>query len=475
MYCSIIHRELFMRYIFFAILYTIHTAAFGQTAPHIIIEIPSIGKVIDEPGTYIFVNDIVWNPHSDTTCIKIQANHVILDMQGHTLQCTSSTYKTVGILATGCENIHILNGSVINMGLAGVKFNQCINASLQKVVVDGLNVQDIVNYTVPTGILANECIHVMIDKCVVKNINVKTGSSAAIQLTQTIASKVTRCSIKNLLNLDGACTGIGHLSCDDALVKSCTIDNMKSEFVNNLNTEGHTCIGIVPVDTTNLKIEDCTISNIVGCCDDAHGMSIFICANAIIKKCKVLGVIDGLGKEQKGAKATGIEVYASDVLVSDCYVRDITAINPEDKQATGFSCALCTGVEFHKCKAENVQVYDQDGNQSSDLGYGTGFGWAPDPRPEFIFPAANILYRCCVAKHCQVGFDSWFHIDCEWDHIVSKNNQIPILNENQPPRTLTCNPCSECGCQQAGCYPRPHEVTLENIADNNRFLHFKIK
>jgi hypothetical protein len=35
---------------------------------------------------------------------------------------------------------------------------------------------------------------------------------------------------------------------------------------------------------------------------------------------------------QTGAKATGIEIYASGVKVIKCTVKNITAINPQDKQ-----------------------------------------------------------------------------------------------------------------------------------------------
>lgn len=442
---------------------------------HVIKNIPPMGVVISEPGKYVFENDLTWTPLSDGAAITILASDVTLNMQGHTLQSSFSFFKTIGILAMGSENLKIMHGTIQNMGLSGIQCYECADILIKKIVVDGLNVSDIVNYTVPTGILATGCLRVSIDKCTVKNINVKSGSCAAIQLTETIFSIVKKCQVKNILNQDGACTGIGQLLCDYAEVKSCKVDNLQSQFIDNLNTEGHTAIGLVPVLTTNLKIQNCTISNIIGCCDDAHGISVFLCEEAIVKKTKVSDVVDGLGLSQSGAKATGIEIYASFVKVSDCFVKNITAINPQDKQSTGFACALCLGVEFLRCKAENVSVIDQNGNQNPTLGFGTGFGWAPDPRPEFIFPAVGVLYQECIAKNCQVGFDTFFHIDCIWDHIVSNCNQIPILNEQNSERTLSCDPCSECGCEQAGCFPTPIVVTIDNIAVNNIFLHVKEK
>lgn len=443
--------------------------------PHVIEEIPPNGIVINVPGTYVFEKSITWHPNSDAVAITIQAKDVTLNMQGHTLKsaATSSNLKTVGISAFLSENLQIKNGKIQDMGLSGVQCTFCSNVSIKRIEVDGLSVNDVVNFIVPTGILASECFNVAIDKCTVKNISVKTASSAAIQLTATLFSQVTNCKVKNLLNKDGAGTGIGHLLCADALVQSCHLENIKTKFINNLNTEGHTAIGIIPVFTSGIVIKECSVSNVTGCCDDAHGMSVFLCENAIVEKCKVSNVLDGAGAAKKGAKATGIEVYANNVQVRECLVKNIFAINPEDKQATGFSVALSNGVSFFRCKAKNVQVFNEHGDQNASLGFGTGFGWAPDPRPSLLMPAINVLYQECIAKDCQVGFDSWFHINSVWDQVVAIDNPIAILNQgDDAQRTLSCDPCSECGCTQIGCFPTPLVVTVNNVAANNTFLAF---
>lgn len=448
---------------------------FASGNDYVIKEIPANGIVIDKPGTYHLKKNIRWNPTGDGQAILITASNVTLDLDKHTLSSPLTQFRTVGIVASGVENLTIKNGTVAHMALGGIRCDNCSNILIKKITVDGLNLENTVLYTVPVGILVNGSSVAYIKDCTVKNISVKTGSTAAIQLTETIGSKVLRCLVKNLLNRDGACTGIGHLQCDIAEVKSCTINKLKSEFIDNLNTEGHTTIGIIPVLSSNILIENCSISNITGCCDDAHGMSLFECLGAVVKKCKVVNVLDGAGPQEMGAKATGIEVYASGVKVIECSVKNIKAINPQDKQATGFSCAQCTGVEFHKCRAENVTVVDQYGQQNASLGYGTGFGWAPDPRPEFIFPAVGTFYKDCTAKRCQVGFDSWYHIDSVWDSIKSIYNVIPILDGNQSTRTISCDACSECGCTAVGCFPTPRTVTISDIAANNIFIDVKIK
>lgn len=359
------------------------------------------------------------------------------------------------------------------MGLFGIECSQCVNVAIKKVVIDGLNANDTINFTEPAGILANECINVLIKKCTVKNINVQVASVSGIQFNSTIAANVTNCRINHLLNRDGVCAGIGHLLCEGVIVKSCKIDNIQTEFINNINTSGHTAIGIIPFLSSNIKIANCDISNITGCCDDAHGLSLFVCINATVEGCKVNHVLDGAGSAQTGAKATGIEVYASDVIVTDCFVKDIVAINPQDLQAAGYSVALANNVKFIRCKAEKVKVVDAHHHHNPALGFGIGFGWAPDPRPEFLAPTTNVLYLDCIAAHCQVGFDTWDHINSVWAYIVSKCNDIAILVQENGQRTLSCNPCSECGCTGPGCFATPYVVTINNQARNNTFEHVK--
>jgi len=468
----------------FYITFWVGTNVFGQEnninlPSQIIQNIPPNGIVINAPGTYVFANDITWAPTTAAVAITIQANDVILDMQGFALRSVPTLFKTVGILAQASDetqsltDLQIINGTVRNMGLFGIECSKCVNVSINEVVIDGLTVNDTVNFTQPAGILANSCINVSINKCIVKNINVQVASVSGIQFNSTIGASVTNCRIKNLLNRDGVCAGIGHLLCAGILVKSCKIDNIKTEFIDNINTSGHTSIGILPFLSSNIKIAKCDISNVTGCCDDAHGLSLFVCSNAIVKKCKVKNVLDGAGPAQTGAKATGIEVYASEVIVIDCFVKNIVAINPQDLQAAGYSVALANDVKFIRCQAEKVKVVDAQGHHNPALGFGVGFGWAPDPRPEFLAPATNVLYLDCIAAHCQVGFDTWDHIDSVWAYIISKCNDIAILVQKNGQRTISCNACSECGCLGPGCFPTPYVVTIDNQAKNNIFEHVK--
>ena len=434
----------------------------------LISNIPPEGILINKPGIYSFENNINWYPSDSITCILIQSDNVILDFNNFSLNCINPlNLQTEGICISNSKNNIIKNGDISLMGLRGIRIENCTNILIKNIIIDGLTVVDISSFIVPSGIFSYQNLNIKISDCTIKNIKVKTDSMAGIQFTETINSFIENCLLENFINLDGACTGIGHLLCEGSIIKNCITNNFQSFFNGNIKTQGHTCIGYIPVFSINLEFENCSASNIFGCCDDAHGFSLFLCfGNLNVKNCSVENVQDGVGTEI-GAKATGIEIYATDVCVSNCKVNNIIAINPQDKQATGFSCALETNVKIIDCKASNVLVIDEFGNKNSSLGYGTGFGWAPDPRPEFAIPATNVLYENCEANFCDVGFDTWYHINSTWKNIYSNNCGIALFNWNDSQRTLSCSPCSECN--------PPITVTLTNVALGNKFENVHVK
>jgi hypothetical protein len=111
-------------------------------------------------------------------------------------------------------------------------------------------------------------------------------------------------------------------------------------------------------------------------------------------------------------------------------------------------------------------VTDANGIPSTQYGYGTGFGWAPDPRPEFNNqPASLVQYNNCVSKDCQLGFDTWFHTDCQWQNVSASGCPVFILIQPPgTPRTLGMDKCSE---SPNGQYQK---VTIYNIAKNIAYL-----
>lgn len=238
----------------------------------------------------------------------------------------------------------------------------------------------------------------------------------------------------------------------------CRANNLQTYFNGNIRSAGHTAIGFLPCLSMELTFEGCSASNITGSCDDCHGMSVFIVALVKVKNFKARAITDGPPPYNTGAKATGLEVYGAAISVEDSSVENIKAINPQDKQATGFS-VWGWDIAITNCTATNVVVRDENGGQKPALGYGTGFGWAPDPR--ITSGAYNVRYQGCSAHDCQVGFDTWLHVNSTWTDVNARNCGIAILVEYGESRTVSGNPASECN--------PPIVVVIKNIASGNKY------
>lgn len=233
-------------------------------------------------------------------------------------------------------------------------------------------------------------------------------------------------------------------------------------------------------DASDILVEKCKISDIKGSCDDAHGMSLFVVSDATVRNVIVQNVSDGRGG--RGAKATGIEVYGlvnnqdSNILIEGCKVKNISATSPGDLQAAGFSVAG-KGITFSKCKADNVRVNGVNPVDPTSPGYGIGFGWAPDIRPEYTYTALEVKIENCTAANSQVGFDTFYFQNSTWTNIKSIKNDVDVKEESTDViRTLYCDQCSECpDAPQASPDNWYSEVPVQNIASGNTIDKSKIK
>ena len=104
-------------------------------------------------------------------------------------------------------------------------------------------------------------------------------------------------------------------------------------------------------------------------------------------------------------------------------------------------------------------------------GYGISFGFAPDPRKEFIFPAINTLYKNCTSKTSQVGFDTWFQINSIWEDNTSIQDNITFLNMKDNYRIFYGDDCSECPYP---LYPHNYSIVVKNVSEGNKNKNFKI-
>lgn len=185
---------------------------------------------------------------------------------------------------------------------------------------------------------------------------------------------------------------------------------------NNTNTGG------------NVVVADCLVEHVTGSIDDAHGISFFGVTNVVASNVVVRHVLDGTNTlGLGGSKATGIEVFGnpmvpdSKIKIIDCRVENIRAISPGDLAANGFSVAG-GGITFINCTASNVSATNTiPGRQPA---YGYGFGWAPDIRLNYQYPAWNVVHSNSTAIDCDYGFDTFNHRNASYLNSTNINNRI---------------------------------------------------
>ena len=457
-----------------------YLAQVGQQvqSSNVILQIPSEGVVIQSPGTYKFGGNILWSPKNVTcSAITIQCSNVTLDLAGFTLTASISdkSQQITGILVSGpvvntiprtVENITITNGTVAALTEYGILAKYVCGLNISGITVTGVCMQNLtIRNLTPAGIQVSWSDDVAISDCGVTQLGVTTDSSAGIQLMGTLRATVIGCGTSALVNNDGAVQGFSYIGCANVTTTGCTAASLQSHFNGNVLTTGHTVLGFCPIFCQNLSYVNCLASGLTGCCDDCHGMSVFLDAQVTISGFQANQVVDGVAPSNTGAKATGLEVYGAGVTVMDSAVNDIKAINPQDKQAAGFS-AWGASIQFERCKASNVTV--QDGAAGS---HGTGFGWAPDPRSLFRYIGAYaVTYTDCTAENCDVAFDTWNHVDSSWIRPTFTNCTTGFLVEPGATRTLSCDGCSECSDMPPFYFP-PGPVTLTNFESGNTYPH----
>ncbi|KGI78264.1 hypothetical protein [Oleiagrimonas soli] len=433
-----------------------------------ITQIPKQGIVIDTPGSYTFAGDLTWTPEpSACAAITIVCSDVILDLGGFSLTANieDNQHQIVGILIHGAEELSavtVRNGVLADMCFYGIHAHGVEGLSIENVTIDGLSFANLdVRFMTPAGIHVNTARNLNIAHCTVQNLDVTADGSAGIQVLNTQGGNVRSCLLSQFVNHDGAVQGYSYLKSENIATTNCVSSHFQSHFNGNILTMGHTVLGFVPILCMNLIYENCSAANMTGCCDDCHGMSVFIDALVVVNNFTASGITDGVAASNSGAKATGLEVYGAAVSLNNCAVSNITAIRPQDKQGAGFS-AWGYAIKFNGCVASQVIAVDEHGQTSHALGYGVGFGWAPDPRPVFRdVGAVKVEYTDCMASDCQVGFDTWFHIDSTWTRTRFANCEIGMLVEPGGKRTLSANPCSECN--------PPLKTVLTNIAHGNTY------
>ncbi|TXK71950.1 right-handed parallel beta-helix repeat-containing protein [Mesonia sp. K4-1] len=440
---------------------------------YIITNIPPEGIIIDVSGEYKFGNDIIWSPNNSCTAITINADNVTLDLNQFILSVNPSTFvnnngaQFNGISVLESTNIVIQNGSIDKVSYYGVNISKSLDIKIDNITIGNINyIETSKKDLTPCGIFIESTDGFYIQNSIVQNVSVTAPSCAGIQVIKSNDGKVSNCRLEKFLNNDGGVQGFSYISSTKILTQNCTCENFQSHYQGITMTTGHTVIGYVPIFCDQLEFNDCSSTSMTGCCDDCHGMSVFLDTNVVVNNFRALKITDGVTPRNTGAKATGLEVYGSNIIINNCKAKDIKAIIPQDLQSAGFS-AWGNNITFNDCVADNVTVTDAEGTPSASYGYGIGFGWAPDPRSEFNEVANNVKYNNCTTYNCQIGFDTWYHTNSNWNEVMSHGGEIFILVQPNATRTLSMDQCSE---SPNGKY---QQVSLTNRAKNNTYPMIK--
>ena len=439
-------------------------AAGGASAPSTsITSIPSCGITISTPGTYVLKNSISWTPASgNLAAIRIVCSDVTVDLGNNVLSKSRASRfaNCAGIVAVAPTRapligVSICCGFVRHFDVYGVAAIGADGVRIERVVVQNLQNKDMAVNSV--GIFVAGCDGADVTWCACEQVTVSSIAHSAIQARFCNGVNVSDCRVQSQLNASGGCTGISAGCCADVTLLRNTVGGIHVGEIIAPHSVGQTALGLFPMCCVRVAIEDCHVSRVTGSCDDAHGVSVFICPKTVkVVGCTFDQINTGFrSATRSGAKVTGVEVMLSTyVLVQKCVATNITGSAPQDGQVAGFTSGGTSRVTFSACTARQISCGDTAGS-------GVGFGWAPDPRKIFIQLAEDTVFKSCVAEDCDVAYDLFMHKNAVVMSCTAKNvRRLLLFNDSTQSRTLTCNACSEC--------PSGKRTVVRNKGSGNR-------
>lgn len=418
---------------------------------------------LTQPGAFVLENDVSWTHVAGSySAIVILSDDVTLDLNGHTITCVNNDpgANLSTISTSGFSNVTIKNGTLKNAYYCGINANETNGLTLENVYIQGMKFQNITaGLAYPAGLHLSNCSGISVDRVRVHDVQVTADTGAGIVMIDCQGGSITNITLGGLYNKNGSMQGLSQFGCEEFSITGAAVFDLSTDSIAGKPSTASTAIGFMPTGCVNLSFTHCEAHDIKGCCDDCHGMSVFLCEGVRVTTFHARNVVDGRPPYNKGAKATGLEVYGVGVVIQDCHVSDIVAHNPEDLQSSGFSVWGLDN-KFIGCSASKVSVVG-----TPPLGqsyYAVGFGWAPDPRPEFrVGDATKVSYLGCSASECGIGFDTFRHVDSNWLEWTASGCAISVLQSPGSSRTITCCPCSECSL--------PINAQVPNTASGNTF------
>lgn len=361
------------------------------------------GYNITRSGHYCLGFTTDFNPSTTgLSAIVVNADNVVIDLNGQTLGQSGSLAPTYGILVNGSSNVTIKNGTITGFALNGIR----LNSGSSEIVIDTVTALNNgnVNGGFTTGGIAiafSQDIRILNSR-----LNENFGSGVAVGGTTKIF--VDLCNFDDNVGADNglfpgtASAGLSIITVPQipdlsAISKDITIS--RSTF--NRNVGGFIGIGmnIISTDPTllsqNVTATDCvaygnSVTAPLGFL--ATGMA-FVANQIVAKNCvgsdslnSSVGVLAG--------HATGLSFFGNNILAEDCVAAHIRA------NSTGVFGFYCTSLQndatYRRCVAYDVR------NDDTALGFGWSYGFA-NVQFEFGFTlnlGRGVIFDGCIAENC---------------------------------------------------------------------------
>jgi hypothetical protein len=228
----------------------------------IVTTITNAPYTISSPGTYRLANNISWTGTgpSNAVAITINANNVVLDLNGKTVTGNQyfglDVFTAYGIAATNVSNLTVFNGTVNGFRSGGVLLSSVNQAKLYNLTIENINNLGLWSglFTVDmvSGFIALGSTNVCLSNVLVQNINLQptNDNTTFAQAGGVIAAGCANftnigVTITGVTNNAGVAEGIAALDCTGVTVLRSTVSNIRTGQGATNNFVGHTCLGMV--------------------------------------------------------------------------------------------------------------------------------------------------------------------------------------------------------------------------------------
>lgn len=292
---------------------------------------------ISSPGYYILADNILAAPTStNTSCIRIDANDVILDLSAHSIsQLSTTTGKTItGIEVTSGKNqFAIINGGVSHINGIGIK----INPTSSNFLVSTL----LINDCTIAGCAIDTVTNIAIENMVITNCNGNNGGAVlgacGLQIINSSEIRISDSffNTNQAFNPTKNSTGVYLANVKSTRLMNCAASGQRgaNAFGFRLTSSASSCI-----------LRDCGALNNISTTGNSYGLSLETASEITIRDFYA-GSLSATGGECCGIAITN----SSGIDFVNCLVKGTKAIN--GSSAMGFKCMRMANSRFVNCHA----------------------------------------------------------------------------------------------------------------------------